>query len=505
VGHVEAARLIFALSSPWLLGVAGLRLLWRDVKEPGDWPTILGYGYFLGILSTTVVMRLQDALGLRQSFLTTALTLLALIVLCVWFGRNLRWRRHTNHCIRRVGHLEAGLVWLLLALLAARFIGLGLEVFWRPLYPWDAWVNWAPKARVWYEIGTLVPFVSPDRWLQGDSLAGAYTLGNWGAWRYPPTVPLIQLWMALGIGRWDDAWMNLPWVLAAVALGLGFYGQSRLWGVSPLYTMLFTYFLLSMPLLDTHVGLAGYADLWMACFYGLATFAFIQWSRSRDVRQGLLALVFALGGTQIKVPGAVWLLTFFPALLVSVLPRRALLTMLCAGAVGVAVLAVSGKWEGAVPWIGTAKIGLDGIELPYIGSYHFHFHAVWQPFWRNQFLFDNWHLFWYSLWAMLLVTVPRTLSVAWVRGATVLVASAVAFIGWVFFFTDKYVDAIDYTTINRAALHVIPTLCFYGLVVFWERFFAGPDHSFGSIPAPGGEGSPGATLGGEGNGRSDVQ
>jgi hypothetical protein len=33
-----------------------------------------------------------------------------------------------------------------------------------PLYPWDAWIQWATKSRVWYELGRIAPFARAQTW-----------------------------------------------------------------------------------------------------------------------------------------------------------------------------------------------------------------------------------------------------------------------------------------------------------------------------------------------------
>ncbi len=82
-----------------------------------------------------------------------------------------------------------------------------------------------------------VPFVDPQRWL-ADASGSVYTVD---AWKYPDTVPLLALWPTLAFGAWNETVANLPWLGAALALGLGFYGQARLWGVSPLTALIFTW------------------------------------------------------------------------------------------------------------------------------------------------------------------------------------------------------------------------------------------------------------------------
>src|SRR5207248_7840187 len=62
------------------------------------------------------------------------------------------------------------IAWIvLLAWLAFRFATLAVEIASRPLYPWDAWSQWATKARVWYELRHMAPFVPGEAWLAGAS------------------------------------------------------------------------------------------------------------------------------------------------------------------------------------------------------------------------------------------------------------------------------------------------------------------------------------------------
>ena len=90
---------------------------------------------------------------------------------------------------------------------------------WTPLYPWDAWIQWATKARVWYSLGHIVPFGRTDAWFAANGAIWFDASPN-----YPATVPLWQVWSSLALGRWDDALMNLPWWLTAVAFAIAIYG-----------------------------------------------------------------------------------------------------------------------------------------------------------------------------------------------------------------------------------------------------------------------------------------
>jgi hypothetical protein len=460
--------LVVAMLLPWLLGIAWLRYRWERASS-GSWAVLLGYGYILGMLATTLVMRLQDAVGLQQSFGLTAAFLSGLTALGVWLNRDVSWKGWGNEPPAQpssAGELWKDLVFgLLLGLIIIRLAGLGLEILWRPLYPWDSFMNWAPKARVSYELKTLAPFVDPTEWLKQDA-QGAYTVYNH---HYPPTIPLIQLWMALSLGRWDDALINLPWLQCAVALGLGFYGQARAWGAQPLTAVVFTYLLLSMPLLETHVALAGYADLWMAAIYALASMSFVLWLRDRDTRQGAIALLLALGCALIKQPGIAWMLTFLPALLVAILPGRWAAGLAAVTGLAIVALPMSGGFQADIPRLGTLKDSLSEIVIPHLANYQLRFYPVWISFFEAHFVQANWHLFWYMWFAVMLSALPKISSIPFVRAVIAQVIAAFSFIILVFFFTDKASDAIDYITINRAVLHMVPMLLFYSLILFSIR------------------------------------
>src|SRR5699024_3645182 len=158
---------------------------------------------------------------------------------------------------------------------------------------------------------------------------------------YPKTVSLISLWVSLALERWDDSLINLPWLFCAIALGLAFYVQLRGWGFTLLASLLGTYLLFSLPLLNTHVALAGYADLWLATVYCLAGMAFLQWLRTGDSRQGGLALLLALACPLINREGLIWMLTFLPPLMIARLSSKAILLTGVGSLIGLTVWYVS--------------------------------------------------------------------------------------------------------------------------------------------------------------------
>lgn len=454
-----------ALMLPWLAGALWVRSGWRD-DPAGIWPMALGYGYLLGMLVVTLLLRLQEALGLPPSFAGPAVVMAILTILGAWR----LWRRVALDRLRLqdAGTFGVELSWqrivfvLLLVWLGWRFATLAQELWLRPLFPWDAWTTWTVRPRVWAELRQWVPFVDPIRWL-GDASGSLYTID---AVNYPITVPLLALWPTLAFGVWNDTAANLPWLGAALALGLGFYGQTRSWGATPLAALIFTWLLLSLPILDTHVALAGYADLWLAAFYSLAVIAFFQWLRTGDRRQAGLALLLALVCPSIKLEGMVWVLMFIPALAVAWLRGKALWALVGIVAVLGLVWILSGGVAFVAPGLGEIQLRPDLIQLPWLGRFALHYRSSWEPLFTNGFVLVNWHLLWYLALAAWVVAVPRIRVERWRRIMALFIGCCLLMLFVLFFLTDAQRWAEQYTSINRVFMHFVPALLFWMMAVW---------------------------------------
>jgi hypothetical protein len=334
---METLRLILAILLPWATGFIWMGLLWRQ-DSPGALAARLGYGYFAGALLTALIQVSFDGLGLPQHYWAT---LIAIGVLAIWGHGLSRLLPISSRPIMapqpRLASRSSGLNWrhavvsLLLLLLAVRLANFFLEIIWRPLYPWDAFSCWALPGRNWIEQGTLVQDYC----------------------QHPQLISLIQFWPALALGYWDESLINLPWFWCALGLALAVYGQSRALGASPLFALLLCYLLLSLPFLDVHILLAGYADVWLGACYALASLAFIRWAWQRDYRQAVLALGLVLLLPLIKLSSILWSLTFIPAVFIWLFPGRWLL----------AATALGGG--GLILWYATTGIGLT---LPFAGT-----------------------------------------------------------------------------------------------------------------------------------------
>ena len=452
--------LIAGLVLPWLVGIAILlatRSAERAPSAPGEMAWLAGTGYLAGAFALTLWMRLLSLLGVRFGIIAIALPLVVASVPLAWLG----WRRGgpaladaTRAALRAFlvsPELTGGarVVWrLLLGWLLLRFVLLGLEVAWQPLYPWDAWIQWATKARVWYELGQIVPFARAEAWFAGN---GAVYFD--ASPEYPPTVPLLQAWACVALGRWDDSLMNWPWWQIAAAMALTMYGGLRSIGVSALAALVGTFFVASLPLANVHVALAGYADLPLAAYYMAAVLGLLRWQERRDASDAGLALLLAFACTQIKNPGLFWALTLVPGFAVALSPRNAV--KLAASAFGGALLLLL--------VLARTSVTIFNYRL------HLDFDPAWVALGESFFLLGNWHLLWYGALAVAALAWRQLFAPA-LAPLTTVIGGGVLFLFVVFGFTNARAWVEGQTTVNRATLHFAPLVVVFLVLTF--RAFA---------------------------------
>jgi hypothetical protein len=457
---LDELKLFAGLMLPWLVGMAvlvsGLRAR-VSLAAPGEFAWIAGAGYLVGAFLLTLWMRALSLAGVPFSVFAVGAPLLAATMAAGYYA----WRRDGDTlpravlaALRAFAHppgLEGTtrLAWrLLLAWLALRFIMLGFQVSWQPLYPWDAWIGWATKARVWYELGRIVPFAGADAWFAADG--GAYFDAAPG---YPPTVPLLQVWACIVLGRWDDALMNWPWWQIAAALAFAVYGALRALSMSALGALVTAFFVASLPLANVHVALAGYADLPMAAFYTCAVLALLRWAATRDARDAALVALLAVACTQIKNPGLAWALTLVPGVIVVLLPRLGL------------KLAVAGL--GAMLFLLAVLAQTSTSILGY--RLHLDFEPAWAPLRASYFLLGNWNLLWYGVFAAAFLA-GRQLASQTLAPMTIIVTAGAVLLFVVVSLTNASAWVADQTTASRATLHFAPVAAVFAALAF--RAFA---------------------------------
>ena len=369
------------MALPWLAGSALLAAT-ATRNDRYNAFLVLGYGLPLGVLITAIAMRVSSVAlsGFSFAFVAGVLLLIAVGALVVYL------RRQGMPRGMPLPGRAVKIDWLVVVLLAVVVFRLGHLVAGaavQPLVGADTWWFWASKARVWYETGYLASFVSYSQWVATDH-AGAMVYADPKS-GYPTLVPLSKTWIALAMGRWDEALTNAMWPALFVALLFAFHGQLRL-VAGQRYSMLFTALLAGIPLLNMNVFGAGLADLFVAVGFGLAVMALYQVSNNGDRWQWLLFGVGVLFCVWAKPIGILLALCLVPGVALLVLPRRIWWWLMGLGIAGIVVAAV------AFVVSGVELLGLTASSL----KLAFHGKAV-LPFFGRVFVEEGWHLLWYAL------------------------------------------------------------------------------------------------------------
>jgi hypothetical protein len=448
-------QLFFAISLPWLSGVVLICYLCHLQREWLPRTIIAGYGYLLGMILTTLIMR---AVPLSAHFISAAL-----IILCC-YPATVLWHQTSVSKSRLISSIHLNKIkfnWSVMlavgiaGLITLHIYLLAIDILLKPLFAWDAWATWSVKARTWFELKQIVAFVDRPTWLSQIDHS-SHVLD---AWHYPDTVPLIQTWVALMINHWDDTLINLPWLFCFIALGLGFYGQLCLLQIPNIMKLISVYLLISLPLFNAHVAVAGYADLWLSTAYSFLTLALIQSMITQSSTQFILAVSLAFCVALIKTEGVVLLLTVIP-MWVAIRLSSAILKRLVVACVAL-------------------LIGLSAVlyffnemhlSIPYLGNFVISYHPVWDSVLTNYFELPVWHLLCYlTLIGLLFTTFVPSLPGNQRKLVLILPVTLLCYLFVLFFLTQNYSWAEQYSSINRITLHLLPSIIFCLLLIFDQR------------------------------------
>ena len=212
--------------------------------------------------------------------------------------------------------------------------------------------------------------------------------------------------------------------------------------------MVATWMLASMPVLGSHVAVAGSADLPLGAAFGMAAMATWRWTRTRERSMAVLAFACAAAGASMKVEGIYWMATLVPAVVMA-LHRRA--------GFALAALALAAF---------AAHVAFGPERIP-VGNYTLFSRPVdvTGPALDHLFVYGNWHLGGLAFLVALAAWRWRSLLSPRLAPMTMTMGAGVALVVVVFFFTSAAGGVADETLVTRLPLHFAPTAAFYALLL----------------------------------------
>ena len=437
---MDYLRLTLALLLPWVAGYLVLFALeLRFNRSKSNALKQIGYGFFLGHGALCGLILLWATVFQTLAFWPP----LALISFAGLTGLVVRPGSAPPvprvNPVQEVSRAEHFLFW---ALLVGIFLHLGLiaiEIYYRPVFPWDAWTTWVYRAKAWFFSGNIIALDSPGAWTDGHRTS-KYNLPGAG---YPPLSSVMSLWPAMALGRWSETLVNLPVLLAGIALCSAIYGSCRQAGIRAWHSALACYLLISIPLVGTHLALAGQADIWVTCYTGLGFVALLIGIYQKNRFEIGLGLAMCLIAVAAKNEALVWFCIALVTLAASYRLQYTAFSLFVA-VVAVVVLTVSGTTL---------------VDLPFLSDLGAHNYDLLDDYWINFFKSGTWHI----LWPLLIMTIVVALKV--ITGPTriaVLCIILLPLLAQAILFTSSSQGrwAEQWTAINRLPLQLAPALIF---------------------------------------------
>jgi len=457
----DAFKIIIAYLLPTIIGIVLLSWLEKGRQRWGGGEKI-ALGFVLGSGILGFYMFYLAVLKIPFSFWTISPLFLVfffgglIIVKKQGFNKLIHFSRPVIFDRKNMGGkvLVAGLA----VLLFGKMLLIGFNVIFAPTYFDDSVANYNYKAKVFY-YNRSVNFAE-----EHPDYLGGYRPA------YPQGISLIKTWVTICLGHWEEYAVNLYTLFVFIALGvISYFNLVRI--ISRLLSFIFTYILLSIPLLTFHGGYA-HIDIVVGLYFFSGIVYLIRWIREGD-RHSLFLSAFLFGiGLSIKDE----MLALFVCA-----PLLTLVTYQIFSRVKIKnILKTTFQYIGValilnVPWFITKFVyQLQMGPRPDQRAFEFHPEAFKI---LASYLFNtgNYNILWPVFFCSIILScfLPRKTELKYIL---ISISGALFITLYLFIFTPFFEFLKIGTTINRALLIILPVIIFYlatfyGKIISSRRYF----------------------------------
>ena len=325
---IADAALLLLANACFLAAGLGLTRACGRWERPHEAARVVGLSYLAGVAAVGVAAPLLLVAGVSLSAWQA-------VLLCGVVGATglLPWRLP----LRLAAPLDPAPA-LLLGLAAALLALLAVDLWWQPLWSYDSWTFWTPKARALAELGGL-----DERWFTGADVLNP---------DYPILLPAIEA-IGFRFTGYETRLLDLQSWLVLCGLMLALVELLR-----PRSRGLALGAVLAMLVAAPSVGLqaaAAQADVPLAAFLALSAVLAWIWVEERDHGALALASLFGAAAAATKVEG----IAFAAAVLgvaaaLTLLRGRTRDAALTAGAAALAIGVATVPWR---LWLASVDIG----------------------------------------------------------------------------------------------------------------------------------------------------
>jgi hypothetical protein len=321
-----------------------------------------------------------------------------------------------------------------------------------PNIAWDSWMIWEGKARQWVAQGLNVDIRQWQDWITDP--AAVFNVSA----HYPDGVSLLYFLPKL---LFNDS-NHVVHVLTLVAYALTTLLMiSRLQKMgTPVYLQwLIVIIMFSTPLINNHLMIFGYADIWMAMYVLLIMLTLMDYHDEKNLGTGLTVLCYLALLPMLKLEGWVWLTLFVVAhALVSVIHSRHRYHWL-AGAIGLCLLMfLLGGVSVSTP-MGRLMISSEQLVIFNLLNTPLQYTDISASLLTGFFWQNNWSLIWLAL-PFLLISFFRNNHNRPSQVSHAFIILALLCFLFLFYFTSASQWASDLTALNRVVLQLTPCYLF---------------------------------------------
>ncbi len=324
---------VIAIAATAACGTFGLRHVLAGARASLPLPLIIGAGFSLCLALVAIALPpvnvIVPSFQLSSWLVLCALAIAAVLLTILHRQRISQAKEHVAKIIWPVTGTERFWTASLGLIIAGHYCLALVSHSIHDVFPWDAFTTWMYKSKAWVLDDHLTPVIGTIEWLSSQ-VTNSVPLHASG---YPDFVSVVAAWVSSLTGTWQPSAASLPWAAAGLAALLATWGLLLAAGMTTTLAFVGTFMLASLPLLDMHIALAGYADIWMTLYSGIGLASLVVWaatSRESPSRKPItepilwLGCALLLAGTQVKLEGSLWLIIGVVFIAIKLMEKRTL-------------------------------------------------------------------------------------------------------------------------------------------------------------------------------------
>ncbi|TDR22664.1 hypothetical protein [Marinicella litoralis] len=408
----------------------------------------IAHAFFLGIFVHVVIFNIFQIMKLSNDsvLVICGVILVSSLSLITW--HTLKLGVQTN----KIRPTKQNIWFICLTILGSS------AIYWNsgnlPNIAWDSWMVWVGKADQWISHGLSVHIKQFDAWSHdSESIYNA-------AAHYPDGLSLIYFLPKL-ISVNNNGTASIIYLFAFVMISLLLVSRLDQKGTPIYLQLLFIVALYTTPLINNHLMIQGYADIWMAMYIVLIMLTFMDYHEQRDLGVGITLMAYLLMLPMLKTEGWVWLLLFICAhTIVAIVNHKHKFKLLASVLLLIGLIVILGGVHLQLPF-GNLVIDANKIEFFNLINTQIKYTDINDYLLTGFFWQMNWSFLWLGLPFLLISFVSNQHNKASQISHVFFILALTCFM-FLFYFTEASQWAEDLTALNRIVLQL--TLCYLFLL-----------------------------------------